>query len=59
MMDNGRIMEHGTHEELMKASAEYRAIYNSQNQNRREAQKAKAETESSDNSENSESEAND
>lgn len=62
MMDNGRIMEHGTHAELMKASAEYRAIYNSQNQNRREAQRAKAETANSEslgNSENSESEAKD
>ena len=45
MMDNGRIVEHGTHEELLRSSREYRAIYESQNQNKREAAKARKEAE--------------
>ncbi len=31
LMENGRIADRGTHEELMKSSAEYRSIYESQN----------------------------
>ena len=32
VMDDGRIKERGTHDELMAAGGEYREIYESQNQ---------------------------
>jgi ATP-binding cassette subfamily B multidrug efflux pump len=48
LLNNGQIVAHGTHDELMKTSKEYRATYESQNQNRREAKKAKLQAERED-----------
>jgi ATP-binding cassette subfamily B multidrug efflux pump len=45
MMDNGRVVAHGTHEELLASNEEYRAIYDSQNQNKREARRVKEKVE--------------